>query len=338
MSSSRALCRLAALAVLVAGCGMTAAQNDMATGNETPGVTPPSQGSFANACAQQIGNCRWAVASCTGDPACAHWYDCVQRCDAAALVVCHQSCNGKYQENAQRAAAEKCLFPIPGQETCVNESGGKGSGGAGGTAGDDQLDAGTLPAEYGGSGAIGGGTAGIGALDTPDAAPPIEAGVEECYSCFNQNCAGLCANAGQDESSCAGYIKAIKECLSTAGGPSGLEACLLLKGNADAAFEKGYKTFVDSAAMKCVYGSCSQQCFSAPLNKCLQCERSKCPDELDAVLSDADALSYVWCRRSCVDSNEAGCATGCDSTYVDGAVIAEGLFGCRASSCVDSCG
>jgi hypothetical protein len=306
--------------VMVAGCGMTAAEADPSARVSPPQTTEPNPLGFGERCGSQIERCRWAIASCTGDPACAHWYACVRGCDTTNLDGCRASCDadaGAKNENSQRLATENCLFPAAGLPQC---------GTAGGKSG--QPDEAAQDASSPDFGSAGAGGEGIGG--------PLDAvaGPQECYTCFNDHCASYCVRWGEQASVCGGYTGAIKKCLSSEAGPDHLEECLY---NARESNAQAYGAFVNSSAMKCVYGECSQSCFGPNFNRCLQCERSSCLDELNAVLTDLDAQNYVWCRAYCA-SNAEGCTSSCEDQYSDGALVAEGLLRCRLGACAASCG
>jgi hypothetical protein len=306
------------LAVVGSSCGQVDARpaDGLAL---NPAPVPPGPASYEANCTQPIAHCQWAIASCLGDPTCAHWYDCIRRCSIGDLQRCAVGCDASSAQNAARTQASVCLFGTSGVRACgPQDTGLVGTGGAGGTEIGKGDDGGIHPT-----------------WNSPD----------KCGDCATTRC---CPEADADGSPCSAYIDVIKGCIDPAlradGGLEDPEECLLAAEQpaadaADAGWEQNaqdHAQFVTSGAMACVYSTCAVDCFPDPYLACVKCLENNCVDQLNAVLTDVAAQDYLWCWK-CKTDKGPNCPSDCSKYGEDAALLVGDLLGCRTLRCGRDC-
>ncbi|MFW5741443.1 MAG: hypothetical protein ACOC1F_13880, partial [Myxococcota bacterium] len=72
---------------------------------------------------------------------------------------------------------------------------------------------------------------------------------------------------------------------------------------------------------------------------CLRCQLDACPDEMAAVLSNADAQALLWCRELCKQKPDPpACNQVCFTEHEAGKAAVVELYVCAQSACKTACG
>ncbi len=309
-----------ALGIGIASCGQLAADGgDAPSSLAGEGVPTYASGTIGATCGDLFAECQYVIRQCTGDPTCAHWYQCVSRC-AVSDQNCPGNCTSKLGPGAVGDSVRSCMDDHP----CLpgwHEAGGSAGFGGQGAGGNSQA----------------GGAGGSSVTPGVDASiPNNEGGVDAPMPC--SECLSTCCEqaAPVADISCPSYIGFYSNCRSQTETEAGLEKCLYTKAtSADGAAY--YKAIVESGAMRCLGTTC-ESCVSTEYVGCHDCLINSCYDQFSAVLGNPEALSYVWCRAQCESPSgaNADCPSKCDK-YDGGLSEGADLISCRNSYCMDSC-
>ena len=331
-----------ALTICLVGCSTSSlmdATDDM--GGSTSGGNGSGSNSACSACFEK--DCAWQVTECAAEPDCAKWLTCAQSVPASSsggadAAWLRDSCNQEMGPTAStlRDTLASCLV-VGG---CCTGAGEADVGAVGADSG------GANYGEDGSNTVAPGGPNGDG-WDCPSG----ECGCEECLFALKHGEIeeqAECTTAVQqcvESAECSRYFTGFLACAAGAStddantdtaSQKSLAACLFAKAHEDGGGE-GFEQFV-SSVYGCATGFCRSYCVPEDAQSCVQCQQTWCEGELEALLTDSDAVMGSWCRAYCqVHPEDAACPDLC-APHLEASQETLGLFGqCVQTSCGDDC-
>lgn len=354
------LCQLGlgsfALAIWLVGCsttGLMDATDDMS--GSSSGAKAGSTDSACSACFET--NCAWEVTECAAEPDCAKWLTCVRSAPADAsgavsAVWLENNCEQKMGPTA--AALRDALAACLTDEACCTA--GRPIEDTGGNTGPSAADGGAY-SDNDASDELGGGPApgaGDGGIDNGEGWD-CPTGACQCIDCLYALKHGevpqeaACTQAVQQclmNEACNGFFGGFVECATVANSDTPnaapasrttLEACLFVEATGEWAKPGGFEQFM-STVYGCATGFCGNYCVAEDERSCAQCQQTWCAAELEAYLSDPEALLGSWCRSYCQLHPEDGQCPGKCTPHLQAGAETLQLFGqCVQTSCADDC-
>jgi hypothetical protein len=86
----------------------------------------------------------------------------------------------------------------------------------------------------------------------------------------------------------------------------------------------------------CEAARCQAQCSSGkPLTPCKSCLFTRCPDEMNTCIANAQCSALLACVEAC--AGNAGCTQACNRNHSSGVSDAEPVLGCGDTRCDALC-
>ena len=313
-------CPLFALIVLAVSCHSESGLSD-----SDPMRPGPAGDASASACGYCFDDaCGWEASECASDPGCAGWLACARDCPAGGQgspsTTCLDDCPhpGTSTGATLRDVFERCLGESSGCCEGANEPIGGEGGPDGGGIGDSSYDIETPKTDF--------------------------CAVDECEPCLlaikGQQCGvnddacsaaiGQCYHEDEPEGArhCWSFVEHYAECAANPANAAGATCSYAVP-------EQSLES--STQVLLCAAKYCPS-CIPDPDRHCLACQLEACPDQMDALLSDADAQSLVWCRKACdTVTDPYVCRQACLSAHEAGAAAVTELFDCTQAACKGAC-
>lgn len=251
--------------------------------------------------------CGDSIASCSGDPECAAYLQCLFSCptvepDGNVDPQCAEACPKGSSSSAQSAEAAitacrttgpgatscpDCKVPLPG---CVGENSGKW----------DWVLCQSCPAS----------------IET-----------NKCFKCEEEHCCETYQHCA-DDPECQAYKNCLKAC-----DPKMPLPC---KDKCDQSNPKGIANYAPRIACLSVFCADQDSCSDVPEDPCVKCVGDQCGKPYVNVHADPEGYLLAQCTTLC-DSSDMACFQACFTKYPDAFPLLETYVNCVATSCNAEC-